>query len=93
MAVVKVGRAGRITLPAEVRRRLNVAEGDDLAAEVVDDGVLLRPMPAAGGGRAWARLFDSAAGVRDLAPKPGQSPREEEEEIAEAVKAFRRGHA
>ena len=42
MALVKVGRAGKVTLPAPIRRQLEIVEGDRLEAEVVEGGVLLR---------------------------------------------------
>ncbi len=42
MALVKVGRAGKVTLPALLRRQLAIAEGDCLEVEVVEGGVRLR---------------------------------------------------
>ena len=42
---VKVRRAAQITLPEEARRKLGVTEGDYLEAEVVENGVLLKPAP------------------------------------------------
>ena len=43
MQRLKVGSAARITLPKEAWQKLGVSEGDYLEAEVVEDGVLLRP--------------------------------------------------
>jgi hypothetical protein len=40
--------------------------------------------------RAWQRIAEVKSRVRDLKPNPDQSAIEEEEEIAEAVKEFRR---
>ena len=45
MQRLKVGSAARITLPKEAWQKLGVAEGDYLEAEVVEEGVLLRPAP------------------------------------------------
>ncbi|MGH7059383.1 MAG: AbrB/MazE/SpoVT family DNA-binding domain-containing protein [Stellaceae bacterium] len=44
MTLVRVRRMAQLTLPAEVRRALNVKEGDYLDAEIVDEGVLLKPV-------------------------------------------------
>lgn len=43
---VRVGPQGRIVIPASIRRQLELAEGADLAASVVDGAVVLEP-PAA----------------------------------------------
>lgn len=40
MALVKVRRAARITLPAEIRKQLEIAEGD--YAEVIKGNLVLR---------------------------------------------------
>jgi AbrB family looped-hinge helix DNA binding protein len=93
MALVKVRRSAQITLPAEVRRAYNLTEGDCLEVEPVEAGILLKPVASAERKRFWQDLHESASKVRDSMPKRGQSPKEEEEEIAEAVKAFRREHA
>lgn len=42
--LVRVRRNAQITLPAEVRRALQVNDGDYLQAEVTGDGILLRPV-------------------------------------------------
>ena len=41
MALMRVRRMAQLTLPAEVRRALNVQEGDFLEATIVSEGVLL----------------------------------------------------
>jgi AbrB family looped-hinge helix DNA binding protein len=90
MSLVRVRRLAQITLPAEMRRALNVQEGDYLEAEIVDDGVLLKPVAVVERERAWQRIAEVKSRVRDLNPSPGQTAAEAEEEIAEAVKEFRR---
>jgi AbrB family looped-hinge helix DNA binding protein len=42
----KIGRRGTIVIPATLRRRLGLKDGDILVAEEVDGGVLLRPAVA-----------------------------------------------
>lgn len=43
----KIISGGRVQLPAYVRRRLSLAEGDTVLIEVVDGEVHLRPLSAA----------------------------------------------
>ena len=90
MALVRVRRLAQLTLPAEMRRALNVQEGDYLEAEIVKDGVLLKPVAVVERERAWQRIEEVRSHVCDLKPNPDQSATEEEEEIAEIVKEFRR---
>ena len=43
--IVKVTRKGQTTIPAEIRERLGIKEGDELAVEVVEQGVVFRRIP------------------------------------------------
>jgi AbrB family looped-hinge helix DNA binding protein len=90
MALMRVRRLAQLTLPAEVRRALNVQEGDYLEATIVKDGVLLKPVAMVERERAWQRIADLKSRVRDLKPDPSKSDTEVEEEIADTVKEFRR---
>jgi AbrB family looped-hinge helix DNA binding protein len=40
---IRLGRRGTLVLPAAMRRRLGITEGDVLIAEEYDGGVLIRP--------------------------------------------------
>ena len=42
--LVRVRRNAQITLPVEARKALQVNDGDYLQAEVVEGGILLRPV-------------------------------------------------
>ncbi|MDH5428697.1 MAG: AbrB/MazE/SpoVT family DNA-binding domain-containing protein [Nitrospirota bacterium] len=42
--LVKVRRAAQITLPREIRQAAHLEEGDYLEAEVIESGILLRPV-------------------------------------------------
>jgi AbrB family looped-hinge helix DNA binding protein len=94
MTLMRVRRAAQLTLPAEVRQALNVKEGDFLDAQIVKDGVLLKPVSMTGRDaerhRAWEEIKEIMARVKDLAPNPNQTVTEAEEEIAEEVMAMRR---
>lgn len=43
--IVKVTRRGQTTIPAEVRQKLGIKEGDQLVVEATDNGVLFKPIP------------------------------------------------
>ena len=93
MALVRVRRMAQLTLPAEVRRALNLKEGDYLDAEIVKDGVLLRPVAVVDRERAWQGIVRAVSQVRDLEAKLGEDDQAEEEKIAEMVKKHRREKA
>jgi AbrB family looped-hinge helix DNA binding protein len=90
MTLMRVRRLAQLTLPAEVRRALNVQEGDFLEATIVKEGVLLKPVAVVERERAWQRIAEIKSRVRDLMPDPSKSDTEAEEEIAEMVKEHRR---
>jgi AbrB family looped-hinge helix DNA binding protein len=93
MALVRIRRLAQLTLPAEVRRALNVEEGDYLEAKIVKDGVLLKPVAVVERKRAWQRIQRAAAQVRRRKPIPFEGNRAEEEAIAADVKALRKKRA
>jgi len=43
--VVKVTRRGQTTIPAEIRHKLGIKEGDQLLVEATEKGVLFKPIP------------------------------------------------
>jgi AbrB family looped-hinge helix DNA binding protein len=91
MALIKVGRAAQITLPAEIRRQLEIVEGDYLKIEVVDGGVLLKPITKAERKKAWAEIRRIIDEPKWRKP-PSMSPEEEEQMIFEEVEALRHRH-
>jgi AbrB family looped-hinge helix DNA binding protein len=90
MTRVRLLRGGQVTLPAAMREQLQVKEGDYLQAEVVEGGMLLKPISAAEREKAWQRLLDAHKSVRYIGPDPRPSPEEEEEWLAEEIGAARR---
>jgi len=61
--IVKVTRKGQTTIPAEIRAELGIKEGDELAVDIVDQQVVLKPVPKledCGG------IFAGKANVDDL---------------------------
>ncbi len=88
MTRVRLLRGGQVTLPAEVRRKLELAEGDYLEAELIEGGLVLKPV-ALDREQAWERIIDAPRSVRYIGPEPRPTPEEEEEWLAEEVKAAR----
>jgi AbrB family looped-hinge helix DNA binding protein len=89
MALVRVLRTGQITLPAELRRKFRLNEGDLLEAAETEGGILLRPVSIIDREQAWKRVLDAPKLVRYIGPEPRPSPEEEERLIFEAVEAAR----
>jgi AbrB family looped-hinge helix DNA binding protein len=42
--VVKVTRRGQTTIPATIRQKLDIKEGDKLLVEATDQGILFQPI-------------------------------------------------
>jgi len=93
MSLMRVRRAAQLTLPTDVRKALNLKEGDYLEARIVKDGVLLKPVAVVERKRAWQRIRKAMTRVRDRKPNPKEDLTAAEEAIAKEVKAFRRRHA
>jgi AbrB family looped-hinge helix DNA binding protein len=92
MALVRLLRGGQVTLPAELRQKLQVKEGDYLEAEVVENGMLLKPVAFVSRERAWKAIREAQQSVRYIGPEPRPSPEDEEEQIYEIVGEFREDH-
>ena len=93
MALLKILRSAQITLPAELRRQFNLAEGDYLEAQAVKEGILLKPVSVVERQQAGKALLKLLARVHAKQPPRKLTPRKQEEEIAREVKAFRKQHA
>ena len=92
MALLKLKQKAQVTIPAELRRQFNLHEGDYLEAEAVENGILLKPVSVVERNPTWQERRAAMGTVRDMAPEPGQSPKEKEEQIARWVKDSRRAH-
>lgn len=93
MVLLKLRRFAQITLPAELRKKFNLSEGDYLEAEIVEEGILLKPVAVIEREKAWEKVFQAMDSVQDTQANHKQSPKAQEEEIAKEVKAFRKKHA
>lgn len=43
--IVKVTRRGQTTIPAEIREKLGIKEGDELMVEAIEEGLLFKVIP------------------------------------------------
>jgi len=93
MALLKILRSAQITLPVELRRQFNLAEGDYLEAQAVKDGILLKPVAIVEREKARKQLLKVMARVHAQQPSSTKSPKEDEENIAREIKVFRKHHA
>jgi AbrB family looped-hinge helix DNA binding protein len=91
MTVLKLRKSAQLTLPAEIRDALKVGEGDYLEAELVEGGVMLRPVSIVRREAAWQDLMLIVNEPKQVAP-PTLPPDEEEAEIFEMVEEYRRDH-
>ena len=93
MSLVKVRRAAQITLPNEVRKALEVGEGDYLEAQLVAGGVLLKPVAVIERHAAWERIDELRGSIEPTPEQAAKSDDEQEREIVAEVKAARKTHA
>jgi AbrB family looped-hinge helix DNA binding protein len=92
MTLLKVRKSAEITLPREIRDALNLHEGDYLEAEVVEGGVLLRPVAATDREAAWREIRKAQATVHPTRRQAAKSVEEQEREILDVVNEVRRQH-
>ncbi len=93
MTLMRIRNAAQLTLPAEVRKALNIKEGDYLEASIVSGGVLLKPVSVVERDRAWTGIVKATARVKDKGSRSKKSSLSEEKAIAREVKTMRRQHA
>jgi AbrB family looped-hinge helix DNA binding protein len=93
MALVRVKRAGQVTLPAELRKQFHLEEGDYLEAEAVENGILFKPVSVVERQKAWERVREVLDRVHAKLPRSDKSPQEQEEEITRVIKELRQDDA
>ena len=93
MTLVKLRKSAQLTLPTEIREALDVGEGDYLEAELVEGGVLLRPVDVVRREAAWRRIEEAMASVRPTPEQAAKPLDEQEKEILELVEEARRDYA
>jgi AbrB family looped-hinge helix DNA binding protein len=89
MPLLKILSSGRITLPLELRVWMGLKEGDYLEVEATLEGILLKPMAVVERQRAGKALGQLLNRMHAGQPTSDLSAEEQEELIAEEVKASR----
>jgi AbrB family looped-hinge helix DNA binding protein len=89
MALVKIRRAAQITLPAEVRQKLRVKEGDYLEAEVVGSSVVLKPVTVVDREAAWDKVMEIVNRPKWRGPGPEPDEDETMDVIVDEIHAMR----
>ena len=93
MPLVKVKKKFQITLPVELRKVLHLAVGDLLEATIQGQTIVLKPKDVVDRVQARQQLIEVMERVHAKLPPSTQDPKEEEEEIAREIKAYRKEHA
>ena len=93
LPLVKVKEKFQITLPAELRQALHLAVGDMLEATIEQDKIVLTPKAVIDRTAAWDRVIAVLDRVHAQLPPSDKDPKEEEEEIAQMIKEYRKEHA
>lgn len=93
MTLVTVKPKFQVTIPAKLRKRIDLQEGDLMEADIVEDGILLRPKSVVDGKAVSDRISSILAHTE---PSPDDAGRSEGEimqdtlaDIAEARKERR----
>jgi AbrB family looped-hinge helix DNA binding protein len=92
VSLIKVTRNGQVTLPSEVRKALQVKEGDYIAAEAFGSGVFLKPVSVVDREEAERQLEDILSRVKYTGPEPVPSVDELAGDIADIIHDMRREH-
>ncbi len=87
MPFVRVLRGGQITMPKELRKVLEIKEGDILEVEMEKNKVVLKPKVLVDKDKAWGKLSGVMAKVGERHRKI--SEKEVEKDVSEAIKAVR----
>ena len=89
MSILKVRRFSQITLPAKVRRKFKLSEGDYLEVKEIKEGILLKPVEMVEKEFAWEKVFKAMEGVKENKPRK-RSIKAKEQEITKMVKESRK---
>ena len=90
MPLVTVKPKFQVTIPARLRRDINLHEGDVMEATIVGDGILLRPMDVVDRNAAADRIAATFAAAEPSSEDVGRSEAEIMEEIIADIADSRR---
>lgn len=88
MPLVKVKRFAQVTIPADIREKAHIEQGDIVEVSYDNNRIIITPKRVSDKNVDWARKFDEALGsVRKAAKRTGITAKS----VDEAVKTARRG--
>jgi len=87
MPVVKIKEKYQVTLPAEIRERLDLKVGDLLEVDLKDKNIVLKPKILVDKDQAWERLMAVLKKVHEQ--NKGIDPAEVERDVLEAIQKMR----
>lgn len=93
MPIIRMLRTGQVTLPAELRRQFQLAEGVYLEASAVEGGILLRPVVIVDRATAWQQLLGIIEEDKWAGPEPRPEPDAEERQLYKYAADLPRGDA
>jgi len=82
MPLVTVKPKFQVTIPAQLRKRIDLHEGDLMEASVVEGGILLRPKEVVDRAAAAERIATNFAATE---PSPGDAGRSEDEIMGDVI--------
>lgn len=89
MSLVKVKRFAQVTIPADIRRKAGIEQGDYVEVSCDDKRIILTPKRVSDKTVDWAQKFDEVLGsVRKAAKRANITAKD----VDEAVKSVRRRH-
>ena len=87
MALVKVKRFAQVTIPADIREKAHIEQGDLVDISFDNNQIIITPKRVSDKNMDWARKFDEVLGsVRKSAKRAGITAKR----IDEAIKTARR---
>lgn len=92
MSIVTVKPKFQVTIPAKLRRDIDLREGDILEATLVDDGILLKPKEMVDRVAATNRIAEKFAVTQPSSEDLGRSEDEVMEDAIDEVAVSRREH-
>lgn len=90
MALVRLLRGGQVTLPAETRKALKLAEGDYLEADVREGALVLKPVTVLDRETAGKKLAEIINRPKWRGPGPEPSEDEVMKMVVDEIHAMRR---
>jgi AbrB family looped-hinge helix DNA binding protein len=93
LPLVKVKEKFQVTIPTELREALHLTVGDLLEATIENETIVLKPKAVVDRKEAWNGVIEVMERVHAKQRPSTRDPKEEEEEIAQEIKAYRKTHA